>query len=294
VAVYPQSATGLNYAAYPVGPTAAALLLTSSASTNTKGTYGELVASTSFESNQIIINVQAVSTANVRVYLLDIATGAAAAETDIIPNLHTAGPTASSGQKAAEGYVLPCVITSGTRISARTQCNVGSSNFRLAITLISAGGVTGISSFLNYGSNTSDSGAVSVDSGGTANVKGSYSELTSSTSAVIQWLMLHHSHGGNNTPTTTNWAIDLATGAAASEVVLMSDFRVSSDDHAPQPVHFSLMTYIAASTRIAIRTSCGINDANDRLLDFALLAATAPSESGGGGGGGTVAHAHWG
>jgi hypothetical protein len=158
-----------------------------------------------------------------------------------------------------------------------------------AISLIAAGGVPGISTFVTYGANTADSGATSVDPGATPNTKGAYSQLSASTSAVIQWLSIVPSTGGNTGPVSVRWYLDFATGAAASEVVLIPDmtFCCMIDPSAfigiVRPVSFNAMTYIAASTRLAARSSSSSTDATDRLLDVEVITGTAPAEPSTGG-----------
>jgi hypothetical protein len=290
MACYPQNTTGLNYITYTAGPTVNGALATGAAGANTKGSYVEVAASTAFESNRSVIAAQATNSGGVR-HLLDIATGAAASESVIIPDILIEGAMNTS-ESAAAGYPFPCAIAASTRIAARSQGSTGSTGVRIAITLMAAGGVPGIATFTNYGSNTGDSGGVTVDPGGTANTKGAYAQITASTSAVVQWLIVMFGYGGNTAPNNSRWAVDVATGAAASEVVLIPDLRTSGHPaNAAHPACYELMTYIAASTRIACRSSCSINDATDRLLDIALLTATAPAEAAAGG---TSAYASFG
>lgn len=284
---YPQDATGLNYITYPVGPTASEAVLTASASANTKGSYTEIIASLGFTCNAAIATTtfQGASAAG-RQLLIDIATGAGGAETVVVPNLISdSNLTATS--HAPGTYFLPLSVTSGTRIAARNQANTtGSQTTQIALTLIAAGGVDGITPFVNYGADTSDSGGLEVDPGGAANTKGSYAELTASSSAVAQFLLLMVTLRGNTGASSGRWLVDIATGAAASEVVLIPDVRVSVGLGANEinPRSQPFLTYIAAGTRIAVRASSSITDATDRLIDVALLAGTAPAESSAAGG----------
>jgi hypothetical protein len=133
-----------------------------------------------------------------------------------------------------------------------------------------------------------------VDPGASINTKGStYSEMTSSSSAITQSLTCMFSMGGNTAPQTFLAAVDISTGAGGAEVVLVPDLRLSGRDLVAgsgvlmvAPRSYTMLTYIAASTRIAVRASSNINDATDRLFDVALVAGTAPAE----GSGGEVSH----
>lgn len=289
MAFYPQNATGLNYITYPAGPTASGTTITANASNNTKGSYTQMVASSTFQSNSL----QFMSTSNDNtaglLFLTDIATGGAGSETVIIPNIASEATSSTSVATCHAHQLFRIKIASSTRIAIRCQCSTGSSTEVVAITLSAAGGVDGCTAFVDYGTSTGDSGATQIDPGGSANTKGSYVELTSSTSAIIQDLLTSLTYG-HTTVATCSWCVDVATGAAASEVVLIPDIRHSSSttsggSGSVQPRSYNFLTYIAASTRIAARASCSITTATARLFDFAIYGAVAPTESSGSGGG---------
>lgn len=284
MATYPQSTSGLSYITYPAGPTAAALTLTANAAAHTKGTYAQFVASTTFASNSVHVEVpQTVASANG--FLFDIATGAAASEVVVIPNILAEGCSTSTSLCGAESLAFNLSVAGSTRLSARCQCTTGGLTMAVALTLIAAGSVPGITSFTNDGANTATSTGVSIDPGGTANTKGAYTQLSASTGAVTQFYALSMTTGSNTTRANDAiWAIDLATGAGGAEVVLVPDLRSSSGTGGlvlmltMVPRAYSDMIYIAASTRTALRASCSTNNATDRLFKAAMLSGTAPSE----------------
>lgn len=267
---YPDDATGLNHITYPTGPTAVPTVVTSSASTNTKGSYVQIVASTAFTSNFAHIRITRAEVS--RRYLFDVATGAGGSETVVAPDLCGDNADSVSSVSGQGLYSLPLAIASGTRIAARCQATTGSTDIHFAITLTAAGSVAGISSWVNYGSNTSNSLAVELDPGGTINTKGSYAEITSSTSAIAQFVcvMFTRSHAQS---ASASWAVDIATGAGGAETVLIPDIRESSGTNGVLGVRsYGALTYIPSSTRIAGRSSCSINTATTRLIQVALLA----------------------
>lgn len=284
---WPQSASGLNVVTYPAGPTVAGTLVTSSASTNTKGSYTQLIASTSFTTNRIELSSTAnAASGNGMAALIDLATGAGGSESVVISNL--AADIGEAGELIFTAD-FPLAVASGTRVAARFQANVGSRTVRLNVTAIAAGGMPGMSSFTTYGADTSDSGATGVDPGGTTNTKGSYTEITSSSSALAQWMMAVIAFRGNAQPLSFSWAVDIATGAGGAETVLYSDLRVCEREVLTFRMGYTgrmqgFLTYVPASTRLAARASCTTNDATDRLIDVELIAGTAPTEPAGGGG----------
>lgn len=289
MAYYPQNATGLNYITYPNSATAdGGVALTSGGSANTKGSYVQVVASTTFDSNFAIINVNFTSNTIGDQFLLDIATGGAGSETVVVPNILMTGGTAGTARWGTQAYGVPLQIASGSRVAARCACSTASHNLSFTITLVAAGGVNGVSSFTNYGANTGTSGGIAIDPGGVANTKGSYVEITSSTTAVAQWIGVMFTLGGNTAPASgSQWCIDIATGGAGSETVLIPNLAVNGVTQTGWglfPRFYGMLTYIASGTRIAMRASCAITDATDRVITAALLTAVAPSEASSGGG----------
>lgn len=278
---YPSSATGLNYITYPVGPTTgSAPVVTANASANTKGNYTQITASSGFTCNGVWVELYGGTSQDA---LLDLATGAAASEVVVIPNIMCSkdGATGDTFQKGTRFF--PLAIAASTRIAARIQARTGSQSIRCGISLIAAGDVAGITPFVTYGAATADSGGTSVDPGATPDTKGAYSQITASTSALIQWLSFLVTTGGNTGTTAGSWYFDVATGAGGAEVVLIPDlpFGIGVAGGALQPKAMWFLSYIAASTRIAVRASSDNTDATDRLIDVSIIAGTAPSEASG-------------
>lgn len=296
MAYYPQNATGLNYITYPAGPTVgSATVVAASVSANTKGAYAQITASSGFTCNRVSLQIYGGSSTAGLQYLVDLATGAGGAEVVVIPDILVAlDSDTTTSEKGTREW--PLAIASATRIAARCACSTGSSNMRAGLALTAAGGVTGVNTFINYGSASGDSGGTAIDPGGSANTKGSYVQISASTSAVIQWLMMMASLGGNTGAIAASWYADLATGAGGAEVVLIPDIGFSVSLDSPNgsivPKSWSWLTYIAASTRLAVRAACDTTDATDRKMDVVLLTCTAPSESADGGGGGSASVAY--
>jgi hypothetical protein len=285
MAYFPTSETGLQFATSSPGPNVApSQTITASGSTNTKGSYTELISSAAFTANWAYVYTYASAASNGRQYLYDIATGAAAAEVVRLPDILAWGGPTSAHAGAAGNLPFPLAVASGTRVAARCQSTTGGGTLNILVRLIAAGSLVGISTFTNHGAVTADSGGTSYDPGGSANTKGSYTQLAASTAAVAQYLMLMTSVGGNTQPTSNGWAIDIATGAAASEVVLIPDLRQSVLNESTdgvllwQPSCHAFPVYIPASTRIAVRASVVGTDATDRLIDMSIYIGTAPDE----------------
>jgi len=273
---YPQSATGLAAITYPVGPTAVTEFLPEGSGNNVKGAYEELVASSPFTCNWTEVNHTRVGSGQARV-LIDVAIGAAAAEAVIVPNLISESLGTGSEEDGGR-FSLPLAIASGTRIAMRQQSSTAAREAETAITLIAAGSENTPASYLTYGADTADSGGTEVDPGAVQFAKGAYSELTSGTGGVGQQIVVEMTSQSNAAGIiSTRWSVDIATGAAASEVVLLPDVAVGVDsgDEFFQERSHSFQVYIPTSTRLAARAASNNTTSGDRLIDVAVALAGA-------------------
>ena len=123
--------------------------------------------------------------------------------------------------------------------------------------------------------------AQSVTAGGTAHTKGSWLEITSSTSAIIGFLnittALTHTSGSDSST-----LMDIGTGSAGSETVIVPDIPVGHSLFAgfERMQHgFSIPVWIPASTRVAVRTQ---SVTASKSVTFSMhacgFASTAPTD----------------
>lgn len=142
--------------------------ITASATINTKGSYTTLIASTAQTAYGIWVTGFDVQFASaVAGQLLDIATGAAGVETNIISNIDMGAATSSlANSQSSNGkifYFPGLFIPSGTRISARTQATNASDTLVLAIWLdYRTQWHIANTSWVTYGANTATSAGTSV------------------------------------------------------------------------------------------------------------------------------------
>jgi hypothetical protein len=191
--------------------------ITASGSTHTKGSYTELIASSSRDAYGITVLIWGAQTAastNNR-GLLDIAIGAASSEVDIVPNLLYGGTSVWSGTTASPAiYYFPIHIRSGTRISARCQ-NVTASRTCTCIvwlhhTPVGPDGWVG-SRVQAYGASTSTSTGVSHSPG-----NGSYAtatEITASCARPIRAMQLGLDMGTDTTGSTARGLARIGIGS---------------------------------------------------------------------------------
>jgi hypothetical protein len=266
-------------------PTSYNAALTASASTNTKGAYVQLTASTPYDSSLLYIN-PGFSNGSSRFLLVDIATGGAGSETVVVSNICLRSDTDwIIGGWAAISVDIPA----GTRVSMRCQSGTGSATIGITVMLCDRA-LGSLSAPVTYGASTGSSVGTAVDPGGTANTKGAYVQVTASSSARIDRLLvtctLFTAISG-----TLGWTIDIATGGAGSETIVVPDLLVGGGNSADQvtPPLLSFLVSIAASTRIAARCACSVNTVSQRIPYISLIGMQEPA-TGGGSAAGAVAY----
>lgn len=266
--------------------------VTGSVTAHTKGAWAQLVASSAAAASwiEVIIGFPSVGAQQ---YMVDIGVGGAGSEAVLLPNLHFEGISADSG---TAHYIFPVAIAAGTRVSARCQSNSGGSDTIQVMAILwkgDAGGFAAPGSVAAYGVATASTSLTAVDPGGTANTKSAWVQMTASTGIDIRWLMFCVSRGGSSTSASTRYLVDIGTGGAGSETVLVANaFAVAAiaGDYAI-PRTFGFAVDIPSGTRIAARIQSSSTVSGDRVLDVAVYGANAADVASGGG---QHAHAGWG
>lgn len=244
--------------------------LSNSGTAHVKGGYSQLVASSPFDATGFILYVVDNAALTGRSYLIDIAVGAAASEQVIVPNLLV--DSAAAAARVLGAVWIPLPIPSGSRISARMQNSSTTGTVAVGVVLM-AGGLYGMPTggrMSALGADTATSNGVAIDPGAVAHTKGSYSQLTASTTHDIRALILAVGSNKNTAGTTNKWLVDIAIGAAASEQVLISNLlMIAGTDH-PEPSLFgAIPCVIPVGTRVSVRAQCSITDATDRKFAIA-------------------------
>ena len=253
--------------------------LTANASANTKGAYVQLTASTPEALRGVFVIIPIGSAASAG-FVADIAVGAASAEVVVVADVMFSSPAANTANNQL-GVFIPVAIAAGVRLSARCACSVGGATVGFA--LLAVGG-TSTAVATTYG--TSGASGTSVDPGGSVNTKGSYSQFTAATTADLDWLIVILAYG-NAGPTSGSWAIDIATGAALSEVVVVPDLGWRWGT-AYGPVTFQVPVSIAAGTRLSARMQSTVTDTVDRVMAMEVIGITNSGMTGGSSTGGAI------
>lgn len=245
--------------------------LTTGGSAHTKGSYGQITAAASIDADGFWLQLIAGSASND--YLFDLAIGGAGSEVNILSNLLLC----CSGFGVFESWdvYVPLPIKRGTRIAGRAQSTLASQNFRAGLTLCKGPMYRAMRQrrAVTYGANTADSGGQAIDPGGSANAKGSYAQLSAAITNPIRYAILCHGNVRNGARTDYTALLDLAVGAAASEVVVAGNMylRLESASDMVRPALRGRWLDIERGSRLAARASCSGTDATDRLTDLVVI-----------------------
>lgn len=225
---------------------------------NAYGSYTQLVSSTSHDTCWMLVRIWPTNNTSFRT-LTKIAVGAAASEKDIIFDLYASSGT--NGNVTTE-YSFPCNIPAGTRISAAC-CNNGTTDSNLVVVMLFDGAfahMDGCAGVDSIGMTTASSQATDVDPGGTANTKGSYVQLTSSTARDYVGIIVNQgSNSTDNFSYTSPGSIDIAIGSSGNEIIILPDMAMcphgAFNNAYSHPPFFPIA--IPAGTRISARAQQG-------------------------------------
>lgn len=253
-------------------------LVTASATAGNFGSYAELTASSGQTCELFTLNVINSTGGATRSSIIEIATGAASSETPLFEVI-LPGDAATNGKGLH--MTIPITIASGTRIAARSRSSVGSTALRVTGT-ISDEDSFGTGSAAELLTANTTKGTV-IDPGGTANTKGSWTQMTASTSHDYDMIFVFVGHNNNNLSSTARWLIDIGTGAASSETVVVPDLLKGIGIFEGPNTIFPIYVNIASGTRVAVRAQCNITDGTDRQIDVGILGVNLAAPGGGGG-----------
>lgn len=217
---------GAKYATYGVDTSTSLATAVTTGAANTKGSYAQLTASTDFPASGVLLCFTSNANTASR-FLVDIAIGGAGSETIIINNVVCRAELSSS---INIHMYFPISIPSGVRLSARAQSEDAGVVIRVSATIVGGGfaSQSPYSKVITLGADTANSDGKFYQTSGTANnTKSGYQELSASTSAPIKAISVVSIH----ICATANAGIllDIAVGAAGSEVVIVPNIAYSLD-----------------------------------------------------------------
>lgn len=252
--------------------TSTVITVSTAATAGTKGAWTQVLASTSFDCDAIMVGIGWISTG--RICLFDIGVGASGSESAIITDL----PAESGSALTTNFYIyyLPANIAQGSRISARANISgTGTRNTAVWVQPLKHNFIAPFELQRTVSIGTASTPAMTnIDPGATANTKGAYTQLVASLASDIRAIQIVT--GKTSTPaTSTDWKVDFAIGASGSEQIIVPDYYVSqptTTSFIPQPVVSPIIPMsIPAGTRVAARCASANITAGGRTLDVALM-----------------------
>lgn len=253
---------------YPAG----GVSVTSDVSTaNTYGAWVQMVASLPYDSMLI---PQIIGNSIAKELLFDIGVGAAGSEVVLVDGILRSYTT--GGEQSGVVFPLPIVAPAGTRVAFRCAASAADRTM-LASCLAVHFGHFG-QEFLctlsdTYGKVAADTGGTEIDPGASANTDGDWVELAASSTRDSKALVFCIGNKGNAVRAAYTWSLDIAVGAAGSEIEIVSDYGLwtaAAADSVGPYISPIFPIPIPIGTRISARAKCTGTDATDRLFDIVI------------------------
>lgn len=251
--------------------------ITANAAFGNDGAYTQLIASTSFDYDSILIEMGNNDNA-ASISIIDFAIGAGGAEKVVVADL----PSFAIGNRYSPASLwLPLHIPKASAISARVhRSNANSSTIN--VSLIGCQGTPhGIPPFLRcttYGTVIGNMRGVKVDPGGTANTLGTRIDIDAATANRIRVFYVYcggRTSSATSNTTDNNALLMLDLGAAASEKSILPigiHYAMSGNGDTWIPaVAGPFLVDIPAGTRISAQAQADIITANVRELNIIIL-----------------------
>jgi len=240
-----------------------------SGAANTKGSYVDIGAVTSFDYEAISICFGNSSTTHDVVFDLAINVGGnrfIIAEDLRFSDLKDGGWDRYS--------LLPIHVPSGSQISIRLASSVASATADFLLVGHSCGlfGAPGYSRMVALYTPSTSRG-VDCDPGAVGDTK-TRTQVTASTPQRVVALMVAIGGGGDAARATTDrWLFDIEQGGAGSEQVIVPNIYCGCGSVIDVPAQTTFGPFpcdIATATRLSCNIQCNVTTAGDRVLDIAL------------------------
>lgn len=251
--------------------------VTAHATPHTKGSWVELIASTSQDTHMLGINLSFTFwSSNATNMLVDIGVGGSGSEVVLIANMCGGWHGREVGMT-----IIPVYLPAGTRIAARCQALITEDIVEVGVRLLN-----GPRSFTQdqwQGGNVVTYGADEANSRGTfvtggANVEGSWTEITNYTTEPHSAIGLSVQGYTNTNLTNQNVLLDIGFGAGGSEQVLLKNImlrQTTTEQMYVDDTELGMLTIgrtLLAGSRLAVRLQ--FQTAADRELTLCLHGVT--------------------
>ena len=253
------------------GSASSAVTVTASATAHTKGSWAEVIASTSTAVDYMIVSVRGVAVGGTATAtLLDIAKGASGSETIIAENIAVGSATNAATNNVSFGIAVN--IASGTRIAARIQgVRTAPQTAIVQIYTFNFGGASLVPSTVDVlGTSTATSRGTAIAANNT------WTQIVASTSQAYIGLAFVPS-SSNSVLATLTGLFEVGVGSSGSEqTVGFFDYDTTTSEtvsnRSPSGSSFWIFgCNIPAGSRLVIR-----QDQNTTALDGCIIAIPMP------------------
>ncbi len=232
---------------------------------NVYGSWVQLTAATPFEVQGMWVYYLA--SGDQFNNIVDIGIGAPASEVVVVQALSAPNINGVTFQA-----YLPILLPSGVRVAARQQSSGGAQTIDIAVAFVGTGFANSrlFGSNVLYGYTPASTTFVTVDPGGSANTKGSWAQITASTTAPASMIDLEIGPPANTG--AANYAIDVAVGGSGSEKVILSNLflRATNSSRPDQSIMGPFPVNIPTGTRLSARCQSTTSGGGTRALTLGL------------------------
>lgn len=248
--------------------------ITSGNPANTKGSYVTLVnGTTTTAGSWVYLNGSTNASGLDTSAVLDIAIGGAGSETIVAPDL-------LFGFRPVRGLLLPLHVPAGATVRARLACAVASLTATTWSMDVYGGepdsGLSTPGRITGYGVTPASCAGTTITPSATTNTKGSYAQLTATTTSPIHALLVMVQGSSASISGNVQYNIDVAVGGSGSETPVIRDHLVEVNaseqaiPYAPEFVPLSLS--IPSGVRLAAR--CSANSSSSAAIEVAVYGFT--------------------
>lgn len=228
-------------------------LVQSATSANTKGSWVSL-GTTTFDWQSFYLNILPTDHHDPTLFDIGIRSGGAGTEEIIMANMGV-----QANQRAVVGQFLPLSVPKGYEICLRCQEDTAPArSFYCSVDGMGAGwiGRQGFQKCITYGADTANSQGTSLTKPGSVDTEAAWTQIEASTDQDLRALGVYIGNDNDVSRVTANYHIDIAMGAAASEVVIIPDivtYSWAAIDYIAPAVIFCFPIFIPKATRLAAR-----------------------------------------
>jgi hypothetical protein len=183
---------------------------------HTKGSWTQLIASTSYDAYGIWVGVDGIFYANTATaYLVDIGVGPSGSEQVIVPNLDVWGADSGGPGMNPRTFWFPVYIPAGSRIVARSQSVTANKTCRVMVALdgVPWYGLWGLGPVNDYGTNLSASRGTSVTPG--TNAFGSWVQVGTTARDHTFWTV-SMDYLSTGTPSSVTTIVEVGVGQSGA------------------------------------------------------------------------------